>query len=72
MVAAFPSGSGESRAEAQRRGGVFDLALGVGRFHDLPPTFGGIFLIYRFSKPRQLLKTASTYLHSAPTLFPPL
>jgi hypothetical protein len=27
----FPSGSGESRAEAQRRGGVFDLGMGVGR-----------------------------------------
>jgi hypothetical protein len=25
-----PSGSGEPRAEAQRRGGVFDLAMGVG------------------------------------------
>ena len=41
MIGAFPTGSGESRAEAQRRGGVFDLAMGVGRFHALIPTFGG-------------------------------
>ncbi len=39
MIGAFPTGSGESRAEARWRGDVFDLAMGVGRFQGLPPTF---------------------------------
>jgi hypothetical protein len=41
----FPSGSGDSRAEAQGRGGVFDQPIGVGRFHALRPTFFGLFSV---------------------------
>ena len=33
---ASPSGTGGSRAEAQRRGGVFDLAMGVGKIVGCP------------------------------------
>ena len=32
---------GASRGGRRGRGGVFDLPMGVGRFHALPPTFGG-------------------------------
>ncbi|MDD8042249.1 MAG: hypothetical protein PHC78_00645, partial [Verrucomicrobiota bacterium] len=40
---AAPSGTGESRAEAQRRQGVSDLVMGVGGGNALIQTFWGFF-----------------------------
>ena len=52
-----PSGPGELRAEARRRGGVFDLVMGVGRADALIQTFWGIFRLTAPSEPSLLQKS---------------
>ena len=52
------------RASRRGRGGVLDLAMGVGRGTALIPTLLGILSDTVFSRPRRLQKTAPTYLQS--------
>ena len=64
-----PFPSGEPRAEAQRRGGVFDLPMGWVGSMLCSLLFWGYFQLYRFSRPRQLLKTAPMQVPFPPSQY---
>ncbi len=47
------------RASRRGRGGVFDLAMGVGRFHALQPTFGGVFSVIPIQLTKAVVENGS-------------
>ena len=66
-----PSGTGESRAEAQRRQGVFDLVMGVARVNELIKTSLGDFWVTRFLLDQAVAENCSDGAVFSP-LNPPL